>query len=35
MNEVYDIDEKITIILISHRLSTVKKCDSNNFIRKR
>ncbi len=28
MNEVYDIDEKITIILISHRLSTVKKCDS-------
>lgn len=27
MKEVYKIGEKITVILIAHRLSTVKKCD--------
>lgn len=28
MDEVYNFEKKITIILIAHRLSTVKKCDN-------
>jgi len=28
MNEVYNFEKKMTIILIAHRLSTVKKCDN-------
>ena len=27
MEEVYNLSNDITIILIAHRLSTVKKCD--------
>ena len=28
MDEVYNFEKKMTIILIAHRLSTVKRCDS-------
>ena len=31
MDEVYNFEKKMTIILIAHRLSTVKRCD-NIFI---
>jgi ABC-type bacteriocin/lantibiotic exporter with double-glycine peptidase domain len=28
MDEVYNFEKKITIILIAHRLNTVKRCDN-------
>jgi ABC-type multidrug transport system fused ATPase/permease subunit len=34
MDEVYNFEKKITIVLIAHRLSTVKRCDNIYIINK-
>ena len=34
MDEVHNLSNEITIILIAHRLSTVEKCDKNFYLRK-
>ena len=34
MNSIHDLKKNLTIILIAHRLSTVKKCDQIYLIEK-